>query len=152
MRSDNAVFVLFHVDKPYVLIDSENNGNNADTRYSLGKFSYSEVQSFVHKCAHVIFLGIEYEKSIVQRIDDCDGSSTANTCQSPYSSLEMYDKSKELRAWFCIETSMLDQETDLLLKSKQGGKFFEGNFLRLMAIQDIKESSIIVSQPQARFS
>lgn len=126
LTENGTVFVLFHVDKPFVYV------NDSEKMYSLCKFNYSQIKSFLDaKCVYV-FLGVEYMKN----------SAKLETI-SPYSCAKSYDRNNS-KAWFVVETSQFDTRIEKVssLLSDQG-KFFEGNFLRLMAIQDLQESSII---------
>lgn len=126
LTENGSVFVLFHVDKPFVCV------KDSEKMYSLCKFNYSQIKTFLDaKCVYV-FLGLEYMKN----------SGKLETI-SPYSCAKSYDRSNS-KAWFVIETSGFDTDIERVssLFSDQG-KFFEGNFLRLMAIQDLHESSII---------
>lgn len=123
--------------------------------YSLYKFSYSEIRQFVERtpdskplCTS-IFLGLEYEKRVdINEDDDFNQLDSYTQCLSPYSSPYMYNKDK-YRPWFCIDTSGFDLNIENVQKhfvekfSSDRGQFFEGNFLRLLAIQDLSESSII---------
>ncbi|CAF0713927.1 unnamed protein product [Brachionus calyciflorus] len=126
IKNENTVFVLFHVDKPFVSV------NDSKNMYSICKFNYSQIKQFLDSKCPYVFLGLEYTKN-----------SSDITNLSPYSNPESYDKTV-YKAWFVIETSAYDQNLENISNSFiEYGKFFEGNFLRLMAIQDLKESSII---------
>ncbi len=117
--------------------------------YSLYKFSYSEVKQFLERnttdakplCTS-IFLGLEYEK----RVDGDEDLDSYTQCWSPYSNPYMYNKEKH-RPWFAVDTSGFDLNIENVQKNfaenLKKGQFFEGNFLRLLAIQDLSESSII---------
>lgn len=138
MQLDSSVFVLFHIDKPFVSVHDSKN------MYSLCKFNYSSVKQLLEKdeatnqfkCTNV-FLGVEYEKNAQ---NDQTGLSL---CHSPYSNPNTYNKNS-YKAWFAIDTSGYDLNIENVSKLfASHGQFFEGNFLRLMAIQDMLESSII---------
>jgi hypothetical protein len=151
IKSDQAVFVLFHVDKPFVKI------NDAQKMYSLCKFSCSDVSKLLDaNCTHV-FLGVEYENNEQvngetqnhnnnnNNNDDLNNGDCYNSvCISPYSNPDLYNRDK-FRSWFAIDSSKFDQNIENIVKlyGSNQGEFFEGSFLRLMAIQDIQESSII---------
>lgn len=135
MKLEKSVFILFHVDKPFVSVD------DSKKMFTLSKFTYEQVKQFVDtedlvkKCV-CVFLGVEYDKAGNNELTPAD-------CHSPYSNPELYNKN-EFRAWFAIDTSAFDENVENVSKLFiENGKFFEGNFLRLMAIQDLKESSII---------
>jgi NAD+ diphosphatase len=90
-----------------------------------------------------IFLGLEYEKVNSSDADDNNEAESAKTIFSPYSYSDNYNKNSA-KAWFAIDTSNFDSNIENVQKMfTQHGQFFEGNFLRLMAIKDIQESSII---------
>lgn len=148
LKNDNTVFILFHVDKPFVSIDTANN------MFSLTRFSYKDVKKFLehgeqtetsknHLKNNFIFLGLEYEKLNPSGADDNDEAESAKMLYSPYSYSDAYNKNSA-KAWFAIDTSNFDSNIENIQKMfTQHGQFFEGNFLRLMAIKDIQESSII---------
>jgi hypothetical protein len=156
MCSDQSVFVLFHGDRPFVLTSSDD-----QNMYSLYKFNYQEVKQFLEpvkivnnssvietKCVF-IFLGLEYEKkdkNSVQNQSECPTSvSNFEVCHSPYSSESLYSKEEGHKAWFAIDTSSFDENIESVtnLLSLDRAQFFEGSFLRLLAIQDSLQSSII---------
>lgn len=155
MQSDKSVFVLFHNDRPFVLTSAEDKN-----MYSLYKFGYDEVKQFLEpienvnnniktKCVY-IFLGVEYEKNETGLSnDDHNNNSNKNksnfeVCHSPYSKDSLYNKDDH-KAWFAIDTSGFDENIESVTKllSLDRAQFFEGNFLRLLAIQDSLQSSII---------
>ena len=114
--------------------------------YSLYRLSYSDVKQFLENSTDSktpctsIFLGLEYEKNSSTNDNPLD-------CWSPYSNPDIYNRA-EYKPWFAIDTSGYDsniENVQKLFAEKFGksGQFFEGNFLRLLAIQDISESSII---------
>ena len=139
MTSSDSVFVLFHVDKPFVVM------NDSKNMFSLYRFNYDQVKAIIESqtlpLAICIFLGVEYEKNI-----DFNDSST-NTmsgfkCQSPYSDPNKYNKNS-FRSWFAIDLANELNKIQINEMFREQGQFFEGNFLRVLAIQDLKESSII---------
>jgi len=148
LKSSNTIFILFHVDKPFVSIDTANN------MFSLTRFSYKDVKEFIepgeqtetcqkHSKTKFIFLGLEYEKANTTDADDNDEANRAKMLYSPYSYSDTYNKNSA-KAWFAIDTSNFDSNIENIQKMfTKHGQFFEGNFLRLMAIKDIQESSII---------
>jgi NAD+ diphosphatase len=147
LKNDNTIFILFHVDKPFVSVDTANN------MFSLTRFKYKDVKTFLepgepngtsnHQSKNnFIFLGLEYEKVNSDSTDD-DAVESAKMLYSPYSYSDSYNKNSA-KAWFAIDTSNFDSNIEKIQKIfPQHGQFFEGNFLRLMAIKDIQESSII---------
>jgi hypothetical protein len=149
MKRDKTVFIVFHVDKPFVNVNRANR-----SMYSLCKLTYQQVKHLLEyrqgddKC-NWIFLGLEYEKNKefeneCENEDDDSGAYLTSECHSPYSSPNMYNRG-EHRSWFAIDASAFNVDIESVSKSLQleNGQFFEGNFLRLMAIQDPMESSII---------
>ena len=119
--------------------------------YSLYKFNYSEVKQFLEinseskPLCTSIFLGLEYEKKI--ECDDLNEMNSSTQCWSPYSNPHIYNK-ESYRPWFAVDTSGFDADIENVQKLfaekfANSGQFFEGNFLRLLAIQDLAESSII---------
>lgn len=144
MKSPKSVFVLFHVDKPFVDLNKEKN------TFGLSKFNYDQVKKLLEtsdnqKC-NWLFLGIEYERN--GNSDDNEkkenlNDNDVNAIRSPYSDVENYNRD-EFKSWFAVDTSGFDENVDNVGKIFGGsGKFFEGNFLRLMAIQNVFESSVI---------
>ena len=137
MKSSQSVFILFHADKPFVSLDKENN------RYSLYRFGYSQVEQFlideIKTKSSCVFLGLEYE-----RVNKEANENGFEKCLSPYSNPAIYNREVN-KAWFALDTSVFDPEIENVSKMfpDNGGKFFEGNFLRLMAINDSFESSIV---------
>lgn len=145
LHSDQSVFILFHVDKPFVKKDE------LKKTFSLRKFNYDKVKHLLvndtkaengdtasKKCT-VVFLGLEYEKNS-EFLETC-----VSECRSPYSNPELYGDKTAHKAWFAVDTSGYDRSVENVNKafSTEDGEFFEGNLLRLMAIQDTMESSII---------
>jgi NADH pyrophosphatase NudC (nudix superfamily) len=129
-HSRDSVFVLFHLDKPFVTL------NDSKNMYSLYKFNYEQIKSVLEQKQSIcIFLGVEYEKSINNNVDDND---QVDTIQSPYSNPNIYNKTS-YKSWFAIDI-VNDSNCDLF---KEYGTFFEGNFLRVMSIQDYSQASII---------
>ncbi|RNA19338.1 peroxisomal NADH pyrophosphatase NUDT12 [Brachionus plicatilis] len=126
LKEDSTIFVLFHIDKPFVYV------NDSEKMFSLCKFNYSQIKPFLEAKCNYVFLGLEYMKNSGQFQKF-----------SPYSCAESYDRNNS-KAWFVIETSGFDADIEKVSSLfPEQGKFFEGNFLRLMAIQDLHESSII---------
>ena len=119
--------------------------DDSKNMFSLTKFTYSDVAKFMESqdqskkpCTH-IFLGLEYDKSGNNGDESDEGF---NKCHSPYSNPDIYNKGSH-RPWFAIDVSNYDKLENVSSLFANKGQFFEGNFLRLMAIQDLKESSII---------
>jgi hypothetical protein len=151
LQSNEAVFVLFHVNndvRPFVCIEEETK------TFSLSKFDFSQVKHFLasndstsaddnktvditkSKC-NCLFLGLEYLKN-----DQIQ--SETNSSISPYSRPDLYTDKTKFRPWFAIDTSGFELNSDELSSSlSKFGKFFEGNFLRLMGIQNPLEASVI---------
>jgi len=104
--------------------------------YSLYKFNYEQIKSILaHQETICIFLGVEYEKN--------NETTSETNNQSPYSNPLIYNRNN-FKSWFAIdivnESHLTSESTGSLFKD---GTFFEGNFLRLMSIQDYKQASII---------
>lgn len=156
IQSDKSVFVLFHNDRPFVLTSSEDKN-----MYSLYKFNYDEVKKFLEPIENInnniktkcvfIFLGVEYEKNEKELSNDDHNNNNSNKkksnfeiCHSPYSKDSLYNKDDH-KAWFAIDTSGFDENIENVtnILSLDKAQFFEGNFLRLLAIQDSLQSSII---------
>jgi hypothetical protein len=147
MKSDKAVYILFHVDKPFVKI------NDSKSKFSLCKLNYSQVNFLLEKAqtneqesskisesspCTCVFLGLQYEKNPEFFTDE-----TQSSC-SPYSNPGLYNNKSTFTPWFAIDTSGYDSNLENVSKNfLNEGEFFEGNFLRMMAIQDELESSII---------
>ena len=150
IKSDKSVFVLFHVDRPFVKADSTNN------QFSLTKLNYSQIKHLLDeenpnpkgdeeaKKTLWLFLGLQYDKN--PKADDSGEDAALDEFQvlhSPYSDPDKYTHDS-YRAWFAIDTSnFYPNIEDVKVKFAEHGDFFEGNFLRLMAIQDLIEASII---------
>lgn len=148
MRSPKSVFILFHVDRPFMSINSEKN------EFELSKFTYEQVKPFLENqkqsqqgdATNWLFLGIEYERN-----ENATNTTTEPldkgqiwSIRSPYSNIDNYYNRDEYRSWFAIDTSSFDENTDKIGKIVgESGKFYEGNFLRMMAIHDVFESSVI---------
>lgn len=141
---EDTVFILFHVDKPFIKVDSNKN------MYALQRFSYSQIKQLfdqdpeeftANKQRSTVFLGVEYETN-----KDFEGTQDLTPYQatySPYSHPEINNK-EVFKSWFAIDTSVFnDNSEEIAAIFVDYGQFFEGNFLRLMAIQDSLESSII---------
>ena len=139
MTSSDSVFVLFHVDKPFVVM------NDSKNMFSLVRFNYDQVKTVIESqtlpSATCIFLGVEYEKN-KDFTDLSKNSMSEYKCQSPYSDPNKYNKNV-FRSWFAIDLASELNKTEISDMFKDQGQFFEGNFLRVLAIQDLRESSII---------
>jgi hypothetical protein len=151
MKSDKAVYILFHVDKPFVKID------DSKSSFVLCKLNYSQVKFMVEEeevsktnenegnardksssSCTCVFLGLQYEKNADFATDESQSS-----C-SPYSNPGLYNNKDSFTPWFAVDTSSYDLNLENVRKLfLNEGEFFEGNFLRMMAIQDELESSII---------
>lgn len=140
MTNEKSVFVLFHVDKPFITLDSSKN------TFTLHRFTYDQIKSLLtkqedKKDCNLIFLGVEYDKN--PDFEEKNGLTPYETSFSPYSDPNIYNKSEQ-RSWFALDASNFNENIeDVSNMFAEYGKFFEGNFLRLMAIQDSIESSII---------
>ena len=146
MRSPKSVFILFHIDRPFMTT------NEAKHSIALSRFNYDQVKPFVATSSEVeqqktscnwIFLGVEYEKREGGKVDSSENNSDVSLLRSPYSNAENYYNLDLFRCWFAIDTSRFDENAENINKMFDCGKFFDGNFLRLMAVQDVLESSII---------
>jgi NADH pyrophosphatase NudC (nudix superfamily) len=165
LRAMNTVFILFQVDKPFVIVDEQ------QKMFQLYKFNYEQVSFLIDveksqgelndtKSSHsdnnnnshnksngqcdekpkngkykstIVFLGLEYEKNTNQTLENI----------SPYSNPDAYNK-QSYRPWFAIDINSCGSEIENISQMlSKYGQFFEGNFLRMMAIQDHLESSII---------
>lgn len=139
IRSPNTVFILFHVDRPLINVDDTNG------TFSLSKFSYEQVKVFLeggHNC-NWLFLGVEYEKNDTGVNNEASGGEVWSI-RSPYSNIDNYYNRDEFKSWFAVDTSAFSDDLDTVAKMLNGSnKFFDGNFLRMMAIQDVYESSVI---------
>ena len=152
LRSEKAVFILFYVDKPFVRV------NNFKSTFSLCKLNYSQVRVLLAAdsinnnteqqkqqqpklpCV-TVFLGVEYEKNVEFC---CSEDENDIAKRSPYSNPELYSNKDSFSPWFAIDTSGFDSSVENVGKLfADEGEFFEGNFLRMMTIQDTLESSII---------
>lgn len=148
MRSPKSVFILFHIDRPFMNLDETKNA------LELSKFTYEQIRPFLENstnnddkaaACNLLFLGIEYEKSEHGKLmSETDGGEIWSI-RSPYSNVDNYYNRDEYKGWFAIETSSFDENGDKVAKllGEHSGKFFEGNFLRMMAIHDVFESSVI---------
>lgn len=144
LRRDNTVFVLFHVDKPFVAM------HQSQTSFSLHKFSYDQVSSLLatpnaRKSDGLIFLGIERELN--KNFGPTQTGTPYDTIFSPYSHPDINNKTDSedsFKSWFALDTSVLNKDLEQVNDMfAEYGKFFEGSFLRMMSIQDSLESSII---------
>lgn len=144
MTNEKSVFVLFHVDKPFITMNASKN------TFSLHRFSYEQIKALLvkkeqKKDCNFIFLGVEYDQN--PEYDGKNGLTPYETTFSPYSNPHVYDKSA-VRSWFALDASNFNENLEEVSNMfADYGKFFEGNFLRLMAIQDSLESSIIAQVP-----
>lgn len=136
MKSNDSVFVLFHVDKPFV---STNNTNNM---FSLFRFNYEQIKMVLNTDSICIFLGVEYEKNKEYNPEASSNTMDTFKCQSPYSNPNIYNKNS-FKSWFALDLANEANVNQINELFKEHGQFFEGNFLRVMAIQDLLESSII---------
>jgi hypothetical protein len=140
----NTVFILFHVDKPFIAIDTSKN------MYCLERFSNSQIEKLFNEDSvenstkrekSTVFLGIEYEPN--KEFEDDRNLTPYEVTFSPYSHPEI-NNINSYKSWFAIDTSVFNEDPETIVKLLGGsGQFFEGNFLKLMSIQDSLESSII---------
>ena len=155
MRSPKAVFILFHVDRPFMGMDDSSN------TFAMKKFTYEQVRPFLEAktndetkqskvTCNWLFLGIEYEKTEKGKLDSKSDGGEVWSIRSPYAHIDDYYNREEFRSWFAIDTSGFDEDADKIAKlfGSESGKFYEGNFLRMMAIQDVFESSVIAQVMQ----
>lgn len=144
LRRDNTVFVLFHVDKPFVAM------HPSKKSFSLHKFSYDQVSSLLatpnaKRSDGLIFLGIERELN--KNFEPTQSGTPYDTIFSPYSHPDINTKTENedsFKSWFALDTSVFNSNLEQVnAMFAQYGEFFEGGFLRMMSIQDSLESSII---------
>lgn len=139
MKLNQTNFILFHVDKPLVIID------NANSLFSLYKLNYSQIEFLLNFNSNdkfnnciVLFLGLEY-----QRLIDENNNGNAKKTSSPYSSPTIYDKSN-YTPWFAIDASRYDEDfTNIEKLFSNGCSFLKGNFIRMLSTQNQQEASII---------
>ena len=99
IRNENSVFVLFHIDKPFVTM------NDTKNMYSLYKFNYSQIKMlFENKTesenlCKFVFLGVEYETKASK-----DETNFYEKTSSPYSHPDIYDHNL-FKSWFAIDAS-----------------------------------------------
>lgn len=140
MRAPNTVFILFHVDRPFM-----NASDQADA-FALSKFTYDQVKTFINddtKKCNWLFLGVEYERR--NDVNDAIDEKAVWSIRSPYSNLDDYYNLDKYKSWFAIDTSGYSDDVEKVTSvlGNGVGKFFDGNFLRLMAVSDVYESSVI---------
>ena len=126
IRNENSVFVLFHIDKPFVTM------NDTKNMYSLYKFNYSQIKNLLEKTelenpCKFVFLGVEYEPK-----QSKDETNFYEKTSSPYSHPDIYDHNL-FKSWFAIDASSYNTNVEQITSMfAQYGTFFEGNFLRLV--------------------
>lgn len=144
-----ANFLLFHVDKPFVIID------DAKKEFNLNKLAYSQVEFLLNnkneekerESCVLIFLGLEY-KRLDNTVDNNNNKDDQNSqvaasinnfknSRSPYISPDLYDRN-DYKPWFAIDTSNYDLNYQNVEKCFQNGTFLQGLNLNFMFFSCIK--------------
>jgi len=140
---ENTVFILFHIDRPFIAVDSSKN------MYCLERFTHTQIKKLfsdspedsAKRQSSTVFLGVEYEPN--KEFENNRDSTPYEVTFSPYSHPEI-NNVNSYKSWFAIDTSAFSEDPEKIVHLLGGkGQFFEGSFLKLMSIQDSLESSII---------
>jgi hypothetical protein len=154
LKHSSTNFILFHIDKPFVIID------DTKKEFNLCKLNYSQVEFLLkpkkegeeREDCIVIFLGLEYKRLIDENNnngENLDQNSKVlasinnfKNSRSPYLTPDQYDRN-DYKPWFAIDTSKYDLNHQNIENIFQNGTFLQGNFIRMLSMEHREEASLI---------
>jgi hypothetical protein len=144
LKLNQTNFILFHIDKPFVIIDEEKK------QFNLCKLKYQQIEFLLNNKTNVddnctvLFLGLEYKRIVDENNNNNNNITSSDfiNSKSPYLSPDSYDR-ESYTPWFAIETSNHDKNHQTIEKLFQNGTFLLGNFIRMMSMEFREEASLI---------
>lgn len=130
LNSNSSIFVLFHIDKPFVKLNQEKQ------TYELYKLNNNQIKTYLQAKCTYLFMGIEYTELNSEYLNNDHDS------KSPYTRYELYKRDKHV-SWFAIDTQKYEEDAKESVKMFPDGIFLEQNLMRMLSINNKEEASII---------